>query len=159
MIKINNPIPDFSIVATGDKTIKLSNLRGKNILLYFYPKNNTPSCTIEGQNFRDNIAQFEAMNTVIFGISRDTIKSHENFKRKQKFTFDLLADTEEQLCQLFTVIKIKNMFGMQVRGIERSTFLIDQQGVLIHEWRKVKVKKHLQEVLDVLAKLSNSSVK
>jgi peroxiredoxin Q/BCP len=149
-VTINKPVPDFEIAATGNQTIKLSDLRGKNILLYFYPKDHTPGCTTEGQNFRDNMAQFEALNTIIFGISRDTVKTHKNFKCKQEFPFELLSDTDEQLCNLFDVIKMKNMYGKQVRGIERSTFLINADGILIHEWRKVKVKVHIQEVLETL---------
>ncbi len=149
-VTINKPVPDFEIAATGNQTIKLSDLRGKNILLYFYPKDHTPGCTTEGQNFRDNMAQFEALNTIIFGISKDTVKTHENFKCKQELPFELLSDTDEQLCNLFDVIKMKNMYGKQVRGIERSTFLIDADGILIREWRKVKVKVHVQEVLETL---------
>ena len=122
-------------------------------MLYFYPKDNTPGCTQEGQAFRDHIQQFNELNTVILGISRDSVKVHEGFKCKQNFPFDLLSDKEEQLCQLFDVIKMKNMYGKQVRGIERSTFLIDENGVFIHEWRKVKVKNHVDEVLQVLKQL------
>lgn len=151
---LNQPVPDFEAPATGDQTIKLSNYRGKKVILYFYPKDNTPGCTQEGRDFRDHIEQFQAFNAVILGVSRDSVKVHEGFKCKQEFPFDLLSDKDEKLCQLFDVIKMKNMYGKQVRGIERSTFLIDEQGVLVHEWRKVKVKTHIAEVLQKLGELS-----
>lgn len=153
-ISIDKPVTDFSAAATGDKTIRFSDYRGKKVILYFYPKDNTPGCTQEGRDFRDNIDQFTELNTVILGVSRDSVKVHEGFKCKQEFPFDLLSDKEEQLCQLFDVIKMKNMYGKQVRGIERSTFLIDEQGVLRHEWRKVKVKTHIEEVLQKLQELA-----
>ncbi|MDD2759460.1 MAG: thioredoxin-dependent thiol peroxidase [Methylomonas sp.] len=146
-------VPDFQLPATGEKTLALADFRGKKLVLYFYPKDNTPGCTQEGQAFRDNIQQFETLNAAILGISRDSVKMHEGFKCKQSFPFDLLSDQDEQLCQLFDVIKMKNMYGKQVRGIERSTFLIDENGVLVHEWRKVKVKNHVEEVLQVLQRL------
>ncbi len=147
---IGNPIPDFEIPATGEKTVKLSDYRGKKVVLYFYPKDNTPGCTQEGQGFRDNIEQFNQLNAVILGVSRDSVKMHEGFKCKQAFPFDLLSDQDESLCQLFDVIKMKNMYGKQVQGIERSTFVIDETGVLIKEWRKVQVKTHIAEVLSYL---------
>lgn len=147
---IGQALPPFSAAATGEKTIQSSDYIGKKLVLYFYPKDSTPGCTTEGQAFRDNIAAFQALNTEILGISRDTVKSHENFKAKQDFPFDLLSDSDEQLCQLFDVIKMKNMYGKQVRGIERSTFLIDENGVLIKEWRKVQVKNHIPEILAFL---------
>ncbi len=153
-VSINTIVPDFEAASTGDKTIKLSDYRGKKIILYFYPKDNTPGCTQEGKDFRDNIEKFNALNTVILGVSRDSVKVHEGFKCKQEFPFDLLSDKEETLCQLFNVIKMKNMYGKQVRGIERSTFLIDEQGMLIYQWRKVKVKTHIEEVLQKLLELS-----
>ncbi|RLA19931.1 MAG: peroxiredoxin [Gammaproteobacteria bacterium] len=152
-VNLGNPVPDFTAPSTGDKSIQLSDYKGKYVLLYFYPKDNTPGCITEGQNFRDNIAQFEKFNTVILGVSRDSVRVHEGFKSKQNFPFDLLSDKEEQLCNLFNVIKTKNMYGKKVLGIERSTFLIDPDGVLIHEWRKVKVKVHLDEVLQKLTEL------
>lgn len=155
-LNINDPIPDFEANATVDKTIKLSDYRGKFVVLYFYPKDSTPGCTLEGQAFRDNIEQFNALNAVILGVSRDSLKSHENFKCKQEFPFDLLSDTDESLCQLFDVIKMKNMYGKQVRGIERSTFLIDPNGVLVREWRKVSVKGHCEQVLLALTELSGN---
>ncbi len=146
-VTIGNVVPDFEAKATGDKTIKLSDYHGKTVVLYFYPKDSTPGCTLEGQDFRDNIAQFTTLNAVVIGVSRDSLKSHENFKCKQEFPFDLLSDADEALCQLFDVIKMKNMYGKQVRGIERSTFLIDPQGVLVKEWRKLSVKGHCEQVL------------
>jgi peroxiredoxin Q/BCP len=137
---------------TFNKTFKLSSYKGQFVVIYFYPKDNTPGCTLEGQDFRDSIEKFTALNTVIVGISRDSLRTHENFKCKQQFPFDLLSDEDETLCQLFDVIKMKNMYGKQVRGIERSTFLIDPQGTLICEWRKVKVKNHINEILQVITK-------
>jgi len=152
-IAIGQTIPDFELPATGDKTLSPGDFEGKKLLLYFYPKDNTPGCTQEGQAFRDNIEAFERLNTAILGVSRDSVRMHEGFKCKQNFPFDLLSDQDEQLCQLFDVIKLKNMYGKQVRGIERSSFLFDEKGVLIHEWRKVKVKDHVQDVLHVLQQL------
>lgn len=152
-IALNQTVPDFEIAATGNKTIKLSDLRGKRVVLYFYPKDNTPGCTLEGQNFRDNITQFDQLNTVIFGISRDSIKMHENFKKKQDFPFDLLSDYDETVCQLFGVIQLKKLYGKEYMGVERSTFLIDENGVLKKEWRKIKVKQHVEEVLSAIEAL------
>jgi len=152
-VSLNSKVPDFSAMSTGDKSIQLSDYKGKYVLLYFYPKDNTPGCITEGQNFRDHYDQFVQFNTVILGISRDSIRVHESFKSKQGFPFDLLSDKEEVLCNLFDVIKMKNMYGKQVRGIERSTFLIDPEGTLIHEWRKVRVKVHIDEVLQKLTEL------
>lgn len=147
---IGETVPDFEVLSTGNKTIKLTDYQGRYVVLYFYPKDNTPGCTQEGQSFRDNIEKFSALNAVILGVSRDTVRVHEGFKCKQEFPFDLLSDENEKLCQLFGVIKMKNMYGKQVRGIERSTFLIDPSGMLINEWRKVKVSKHIEEVLATL---------
>ena len=147
MNSLGKKVKNFKLPATGDKTISLSELKGKNVVLYFYPKDSTPGCTTEGQDFRDAKAKFSRQNTVILGVSRDSIKSHENFKTKQKFNFDLISDANEELCKAFDVIKMKNMYGKQVMGIERSTFLIDAKGVLKQEWRKVKVKDHVTEVL------------
>lgn len=146
-IGLNKPVPDFSLPATGNKTIKLSELKGKHIVLYFYPKDCTSGCTLEGQNFRDHYKEFKKLDAEIFGISRDTLKLHEKFKSEQNFPFELLSDTEEKLCQLFDVIKDKIMYGKKVRGIERSTFLIDKTGVLRQEWRKVSVDGHVEAVL------------
>ena len=153
-ITIGKPVPDFEALSTGNKSIKLTDYQGRYIVIYFYPKDNTPGCTLEGQSFRDNIEKFTALNTIILGVSRDTVRVHEGFKCKQEFPFDLLSDEDENLCQLFDVIKMKNMYGKQVRGIERSTFLIDPKGTLIREWRKVKVKNHIEEVLGALTEAS-----
>ncbi|MCY4360994.1 MAG: peroxiredoxin [Gammaproteobacteria bacterium] len=146
-------VPDFELPATGDKTIKLTDLKGNNVVLYFYPKDSTPGCTLEGQDFRDNIEEFNSRGTIILGVSRDSIKSHEKFKTNQSFPFDLLSDRDELLCRLFDVIKEKNMYGKKVMGIERSTFLIDASGTLRREWRKVKVKGHVNEVLEAVKTL------
>jgi len=152
-VSIGKKVPQFNLPATGDQTIKLSELKGKNIVLYFYPKDSTPGCTLEGQDFRDNIRKFSARNTRILGVSRDKLSSHERFKEKQKFPFDLLSDEDEKLCTLFDVIKEKNMYGKIHMGIERSTFLIDEKGILRNEWRKVKVKGHIEEVLEAVKNL------
>lgn len=149
-VSVGNSVPDFELPATGDKSVKLSDLKGKNVVLYFYPKDSTPGCTKEGQAFRDNMAKFKRRNSVILGVSRDSIKSHENFREKQQFPFDLLSDKDEKLCKLFDVIKQKNMYGKTVMGIERSTFLIDGKGVLRKEWRGVKVDGHADVVLDAI---------
>jgi peroxiredoxin Q/BCP len=140
-------VPDISLPATGDKRIRLSDYRGRNVVLYFYPRDNTPGCTLEGQDFRDHYRDFRKKDTDVIGVSRDSIAAHERFKAAQKFPFDLIADTEEKLCSLFGVIKMKNMYGKKVRGIERSTFLIGADGVLRQAWRKVKVQGHVEEVL------------
>ena len=153
LAKIGNKVTDTKLSATGAQIIRLSDFKGKNIVLYFYPKDSTPGCTLEGQDFRDNKSKFSARNTVILGVSRDSIKSHENFKSKQSFSFDLLSDPDEKLCKQFDVIKEKNMYGKKVIGIERSTFLIDEDGILVKEWRKVKVKGHVGEVLEEIKKL------
>jgi thioredoxin-dependent peroxiredoxin len=151
---IGDLVQDFEAKATGDKTVKLSDYRGKFVVLYFYPKDSTPGCTLEGQDFRDNIEKFTALNAVILGVSRDSLKSHENFKCKQEFPFDLLSDMDEALYHLFDVIKMKNMYGKQVQGIERSTFIIDPQGILVKEWRKLSVKGHCEQVLLALKELA-----
>ena len=152
-IMLNQSVPDFELPATSGKNFKLSNHLGKNIVIYFYPKDSTPGCTTQGMQFRDNYAQFQINNTEIVGISRDSLKSHENFKAKFSFPFELLADTEELACGLFNVMKMKNMYGKQVRGVERSTFVIDAKGVLVREWRGVKVDGHVQEVLEFIQTL------
>ena len=152
-IAVGKAVPDFALPATGDQTIRLSELKGKNVVLYFYPKDNTPGCTLEGQDFRDLHAKFKRANTVVLGVSRDSVKSHEGFKAKQEYPFDLLADEQERACKIFDVIKPKNMYGKQVMGIERSTFLMDAKGVLRREWRKVKVDGHVDEVLSAIKEL------
>jgi len=150
---LGKKLTDFTIPATGEKDITLSDLKGENVIIYFYPKDSTPGCTREGQDFRDNIRKFRTLKTVILGVSRDSINSHENFKAKQEFPFDLLSDAEEKLCKQFDVIKEKNMYGKKHMGIERSTFLIDSEGVLRQEWRKLKVDGHVEEVLKAVKSL------
>lgn len=152
-LSIGKKVPDFSVAATGGQTVSLKDYRGKNLVVYFYPKDSTPGCTLEGQDFRDQLAKFKRRKTVVFGVSRDSLSSHERFREKQGFNFDLLSDPDEKLCRLFDVIREKNMYGRKVMGIERSTFLIDQQGVLRQEWRKVRVKGHVAEVLDAVKDL------
>lgn len=152
-VNLQQTVPDFELPSTGDKTIRLSDLRGKNVLIYFYPKDNTPGCTLEGQNFRDHIETFNTHNTLIFGISRDSVRVHENFKEKQQFPFDLLSDADETVCNLFGVMQLKKNYGREYMGIVRSTFLIDTEGKLINEWRNVKVKQHIDEVLEVIKSL------
>ena len=152
-VSIGKKVPDFSLPATGEQDITLSDFRGKNVVVYFYPKDSTSGCTTEGQDFRDHINTFKRRNTVILGISRDSIKSHENFKAKQNFPFELLSDADEKACKLFDVIKEKNMYGRKVMGIERSTFLIDTNGTLQKEWRKVKVDGHVDAVLEAAKEL------
>lgn len=146
-MQIGDALPDISLPATGEQEINLAQLSGQILLLYFYPRDDTPGCTQEGQDFRDLYPQFCASNIRILGVSRDSVKKHEKFKTKYEFPFDLLADEAETLCNLFNVMKQKNMYGKQVRGIERSSFLFDRTGVLRQEWRKVKVPNHAQEVL------------
>ena len=152
-VSVGKKVPDFTLPATGEQDISLSDYKGKNVVIYFYPKDSTPGCTTEGQDFRDLTNTFKRCKTVILGISRDSIKSHENFKAKQDFPFELLSDADETACKLFDVIKEKNMYGRKVMGIERSTFLIDEKGMLKKEWRKVKVKGHVDEVLEAIREL------
>jgi peroxiredoxin Q/BCP len=150
---LNQPIPDFELPSTSNKTFRLSAAFGKNLVIYFYPKDNTPGCTTEGQDFRDAYPEFLKLDYDIVGISRDSIKSHENFKTKMDFPFELLSDADETACKLFDVMKMKNMYGKQVRGIERSTFVVDAKGVLRKEWRGVKITDHVQEVLEFVKAL------
>jgi peroxiredoxin Q/BCP len=150
---LNQPIPDFELPSTSNKTFRLSAASGKNLVIYFYPKDNTPGCTTEGQDFRDAYPEFAKLDCDIVGISRDSIKSHENFKMKMGFPFELLSDADETACKLFDVMKMKNMYGKQVRGIERSTFVVDAKGVLRKEWRGVKIPDHVQEVLEFVKAL------
>ncbi|MBX8483695.1 peroxiredoxin [Pseudomonas cichorii] len=146
-VAVDQPVPDFQAPATSGQAISLAGLKGQQVVIYFYPKDNTPGCTTQGQNFRDSIAQFQAANTVVFGVSRDSLKAHENFKAKQEFPFELISDKDEALCQLFDVIKPKKLYGKEYLGVDRSTFLIDKAGVLRKEWRGVKVPGHVEEVL------------
>jgi peroxiredoxin Q/BCP len=150
---LGKKVADFSVPATGGETFRLSSHKGTPVVLYFYPKDSTPGCTTESQQFRDLHAQFTAAGAVVAGISRDSIKSHESFREKQSLPFPLLSDADESLCNQFGVIKMKNMYGKQVRGIERSTFVIDRNGALAREWRGVKVPGHAQEVLDFVRTL------
>lgn len=146
-VEIDQPVPAFEALATSDTQVSPQALKGKQVVLYFYPKDNTPGCTTQGQGFRDQHEAFAAANTVIFGVSRDSMKTHENFKAKQGFPFELISDKDEQLCQLFDVIKLKKLYGKEYLGIDRSTFLIDAAGVLRQEWRGVKVPGHVDAVL------------
>ncbi len=152
-VKVGQKVPDFELPATGGDTFKLSALKGTRVVLYFYPKDSTPGCTLEGRDFRDKNTAFSRNKTKIFGVSRDSLSAHEKFKTKQKFPFALLSDADEEACKLFGVIKMKNMYGVKRRGIERSTFVIDENGVLRHEWRKVKVLGHAEEVLAAVKSL------
>ncbi len=149
---LGKPVPDFSLPSTGG-TFLLSSTRGAKVVLYFYPRDNTPGCTAEGAEFRDLHAQFRRAGALVFGISRDSLKSHANFKTKMKFPFELLSDPEEAVCERFGVMKQKSMYGKKVRGIERSTFVLDANGVLAREWRGVKVPGHVQEVLNFVKAL------
>ena len=151
--KLNRVVPVLKLPATGEQTIDLKSLRGKNVVLYFYPKDSTPGCTTEGQDFAANYAKLKRLNTVVLGVSRDSVASHEKFRAKYNFPFDLLSDADEKACAIFDVIKEKNMYGRKVMGIERSTFLIDTKGKLIREWRKVKVKGHVDDVLAAIKDL------
>jgi len=144
---LGKSVKDFSLPSTGGSMFRLSQLRGKNLVLYFYPKDNTPGCTTEGVQFRDLYKEFKKAGCEVFGISRDSVKSHQGFKAKLKFPFELLSDADEQVCSQFGVMKQKNMYGKKVRGIERSTFVVDATGVLAREWRGVKVPGHVEEVL------------
>lgn len=156
-LKIGEAMPEFSATATSGTTFLLSDFRGSNVLIYFYPKDNTPGCTTESQDFRDHAPAFAAANTVIVGVSRDSLRSHENFRKKQELPFELISDPQEQLCQLFGVIKLKKLYGKEYLGIERSTFLIDHNGVLVREWRGVKVKGHVEDVLAACESLNGAA--
>ena len=150
---LGKPVPDFSLPSTGGATFRLSDARGAKLVLYFYPKDNTPGCTLEGAGFRDHHKDFRRAGAEVFGISRDSVKSHEGFKAKMKFPFELLSDEDETVCSRFKVMKLKNMYGRKVRGIERSTFVLDGEGAIAREWRGVKVPGHAQEVLDFVKTL------
>jgi len=152
-MKLHQAIPDFQIPGTHGKELALGDLKGKKVILYFYPKDNTPGCTIEGIEFNKLYPEFKNANTEVFGISRDTLKSHDNFKCKYDFKFELLSDSDEKLCKIFDVIKEKNMYGKKVLGIERSTFVIDEEGRLAGEFRKVKAEGHAQAMLDFVKSL------
>lgn len=153
ILAVGTKVPDASLHLTGDRMAKLSDFRGKPLVLYFYPKASTPGCTQEGLDFSAAMTRFRRQSCVILGASRDSLKAQENFKARQGFPFDLVADSEEALCSAFDVIKMKNMYGKQVRGIERSTFLMDAEGVLRQQWRGVKVKGHVEQVLEAVKSL------
>lgn len=153
---VGRPVPDIEMRATGGKIFRLGDLKGWNVVLYFYPKDGTPGCTAEGQDFRDHHEKFRKLDTVIIGVSRDTLASHEKFKSRHKFPFDLVSDEDEQLCRAFDVIREKKLYGRPHLGVERSTFLIDKDGVLRKEFRAVKVNGHVEEVLAELRKLTGS---
>ena len=150
---LDQPAPDFALPATGGKTFRLSGAKGTNLVLYFYPKDNTPGCTREGEQFRDLHPQFRKLRCEVYSVSRDSMKSHESFKGKMNFPFELLSDADETACKLFDVIRLKNMYGRKVRGIERSTFVIDGRGIVRREWRGVKVPDHAREVLEFVETL------
>lgn len=149
-MQLGDSLPDMIVNATGQQTFNLQDLKGKVLVLYFYPRDDTPGCTQQGQDFRDHYAEFTAKEVQLIGVSRDTLSKHEKFKTKYQFPFPLIADPEETLCNLFAVIKPKNMYGKQVKGIERSTFIFDKEGVLRHQWRKVSVPNHVKTVLKTL---------
>jgi|TARA_B100001094_G_scaffold333471_1_gene413159 peroxiredoxin Q/BCP len=152
-VKINRKIKKFTAVATNETTVSSSDLLGKNYIIYFYPKDNTPGCTQEGEDFRDSYKDFKKIKIEIFGVSRESIKSHEGFKEKFNYPFELISDPDEKLCELFDVIKEKSMYGKKYMGIERSTFLVNKEGKLVEEWRKVKVPGHVTEVLEAAKKI------
>ncbi len=147
-MKVGDKLPSIELDATSQQSINLAKIKNKHVIVYFYPKDSTPGCTTEGQDFRDNFKEFEKLNTLIFGVSRDSIKSHERFKEKQEFPFELISDPEEELCKAFDVIKLKKMYGKEYLGVERSTFLFNKKGKLVEEWRKVRVKGHVDQVLE-----------
>jgi len=150
---LSKGVKDFSLPSTGGGAFRLSEHRGKKLVLYFYPKDNTPGCTLEGTDFRDRYKEFRKAGAEVLGVSRDSLKSHEGFKAKMKFPFELLSDADEQACTLFGVMKMKNMYGKKVRGIERSTFVLDGEGAVAREWRGVKVPGHVEEVLNFVKAL------
>lgn len=152
-VAVGSPVPQFT-APTAQGQFDLQAQAGKILVLYFYPKDSTPGCTTEGENFRDAMSDFEKAGATVLGISRDSVKSHQNFIEKKGFNFDLISDSDESVCKLFDVIKTKNMYGKQVLGIERSTFVIDRKGVLVKEWRGVKVPGHVQSVLEFVQSLN-----
>lgn len=155
-VELDKPVADFQVQATSEQAVSLSALKGQQVVIYFYPKDSTPGCTTQGQGFRDHHADFLAADTQVFGVSRDSLKSHENFKAKQQFPFELISDKDESLCQLFDVIKLKKLYGKEYLGVDRSTFLIDKNGVLRQEWRGVKVPGHVAAVLEAAQALNKA---
>ena len=154
MVEIGKRVPDFTLPSTGDKSLSLTDFSGQNLVIYFYPKDSTSGCTREGQDFRDQIKKFQKLNCQVLGVSRDSLRSHENFRSKHEFPFDLLSDADETLCKLFGVIQEKSMYGRTFMGVVRSTFLIDAEGVLRVQWRKVKVAGHVDAVFEALKELA-----
>ncbi len=146
-------VPAFKLPATGEQELGLADFEGRKLVLYFYPKDDTPGCTTEGQGFRDHYEDFREAGAEIVGVSRDSVAKHEKFKAKYDFPFELISDADEELCNIFNVMREKNMYGRKVMGVERSTFLIDEKGVLREEWRKVKVPGHVEEVLEAVKSL------
>lgn len=153
MVSVGKRVANFTLPATGDKSLSLDDFRGRHLILYFYPKDHTPGCTREGQDFRDAYTKFQDAGADILGVSRDSVRTHENFCAKQSFPFDLLSDSEESLCKQFDVIREKSLYGRKYMGIDRSTFLIDKEGLLRQEWRKVRVPGHVEEVLEAVRAL------
>jgi len=153
-MKIGDPLPKLNLITTDESISNFSDLGSVNLVIYFYPKDSTPGCTTEGQDFKQHSKQFSRLNTKILGISRDSIKSHNNFKTKQEFPFELISDPDEALCKAFDVIKLKKLYGREYLGIERSTFLFDKTGTLVEEWRKLRVKGHVEAVLGAVKALS-----
>lgn len=153
-VEMNKKVPAFKVESTNGEMRRLSQFKGQNVVIYFYPKDSTPGCTTEGLDFNAALSKFKRQNTVILGVSRDSIASHNKFIDKQGFKFELLSDPDEELCELFEVMKMKNLYGRKFRGVERSTFIIDEKGVLRREWRKVKVKGHVDEVLDAVKEMN-----
>src|SRR6195952_5886717 len=153
-VELDKPVADFQVQATSEQAVSLSALKGQQVVIYFYPKDSTPGCTTQGQGFRDHHGDFLAANTAVFRLSRDSLKSHENFKAKQQFPFELISDKDESLCQLFDVIKLKKLYGKEYLGVDRSTFLIDKDCVLRREWRGVKVPGHVDDVFQAAQALN-----
>ncbi|WP_158774804.1 peroxiredoxin [Cobetia sp. L2A1] len=153
-VSVGQPIPDFTSQATSNTVVTPASLKGQQFVIYFYPKDNTPGCTTEGGDFRDHLKDFEATNTVILGVSRDSLRTHENFREKQGYPFELISDPDEILCGIFDVIHLKKFMGKESMGVVRSTFLIDAEGILAREWRSVKVKGHVEEVLEAARELN-----
>ena len=152
-VQVGKKVPDFRAVLDNEETFKPSENKGKNLVIYFYPKDNTPGCTKEGEDFRDNYNVFKKLNTEVIGVSKDSVISHQKFITKFNFPFNLISDEDEKVCNLFDVIKEKNMYGRKYMGIERSTFLIDANGKLVKEWRKVRVKGHVDDVLESIKEI------
>lgn len=157
IVELNKPVPNFIVQATSLKDVALSALRGWNVVLFFYPKDNTPGCTTEGLDFRDAYQEFKNNKTVIFGVSKDTLKSHEHFKIELSLPFELICDSDGTLCRLFDVIRPQNLLGKQIMGVDRSSFLIDRNGILRQEWRKVRVTGHVEEILEAVEALNDEA--